>query len=71
MKLMLSVGAGPQIMKSAPIIREAQECKEIELQLVHTGRHYDYEMSKILVSEMELSERLAETDLLAKNEATG
>ncbi len=54
MKLMLIVGARPQIIKSAPIIHEAQKHKEIELQLVHTGQHYDFEMSKIFFHEMEL-----------------
>jgi len=51
---MLIVGARPQIIKSAPIIHEAQKHKEIELQLVHTGQHYDFEMSKIFFHEMEL-----------------
>lgn len=54
MKLMLVVGARPQIIKSAPIIREVQRRAEIELQLVHTGQHYDYEMSKIFFHEMKL-----------------
>lgn len=56
MKLMLVVGARPQIIKSAPIIREALKHEEIELQLVHTGQHYDFEMSKIFFQEMELPE---------------
>jgi len=51
---MLIVGARPQIIKSAPIIHEARKHKEIELQLVHTGQHYDFEMSKIFFQEMEL-----------------
>ena len=51
---MLIVGARPQIIKSAPIIREAKKHREIELQLVHTGQHYDFEMSKIFFHEMEL-----------------
>ena len=59
MKLMLIVGARPQITKSAPIVHEAQKRKEIELQLVHTGQHYDYEMSKIFFNEMQLPEPLA------------
>src|SRR3990170_5668763 len=54
MKLMLIVGARPQIIKSAPIIHEAVKHKEIELQLVHTGQHYDFEMSKIFFNEMEM-----------------
>ncbi len=54
MKLMLIVGARPQIIKSAPIINEARKHREIELQLVHTGQHYDFEMSKIFFDEMDL-----------------
>ena len=59
MRLMLVVGARPQIIKSAPIIREAKNHDEIELQLVHTGQHYDFEMSKIFFDEMTLPEPLA------------
>jgi UDP-N-acetylglucosamine 2-epimerase (non-hydrolysing) len=58
MRLMLVVGARPQIIKSAPIIREAQKHGEIELQLVHTGQHYDFEMSKVFFDEMALPEPL-------------
>lgn len=54
MRLMLVIGTRPQIIKSAPIIREAKKHKEIELQLVHTGQHYDFEMSKIFFNEMDL-----------------
>jgi UDP-GlcNAc3NAcA epimerase len=59
MRLMLVVGARPQIIKSAPIIREARKHDEIELQLVHTGQHYDFEMSKVFFDEMALPEPLA------------
>lgn len=59
MRLMLVVGARPQIIKSAPIIHEAGKQDEIELQLVHTGQHYDFEMSKIFFDEMALPEPLA------------
>lgn len=58
MRLMLVIGTRPQIIKSAPIIREAKKHKEIELQLVHTGQHYDFEMSKIFFNEMELPDPL-------------
>jgi len=54
MKLMLVLGARPQIIKSAPLIREVSEKSEIELQIVHTGQHYDYEMSKIFFNELSL-----------------
>ena len=51
---MLVIGARPQIIKSAPIIHEALEDDEIELQIVHTGQHYDFEMSKVFFGELEL-----------------
>jgi len=54
MKLMLVLGARPQIIKSAPVIREVLEKPEIELQIVHTGQHYDYEMSKMFFDELGL-----------------
>lgn len=54
MKLMLVLGARPQIIKSAPLIRETSRKSKIELQIVHTGQHYDYEMSKIFFNELGL-----------------
>jgi len=51
---MLVIGARPQIIKSAPIVHEASGDAEVELQLVHTGQHYDFEMSRIFFGEMEL-----------------
>lgn len=54
MKLMLVLGARPQIIKSAPIVHEALKDGAIELQIVHTGQHYDFEMSKVFFGELEL-----------------
>jgi len=51
---MLVIGARPQIIKSAPIIHEASKDAEIEFQIVHTGQHYDFEMSRIFLDELEL-----------------
>lgn len=51
---MLVIGARPQIIKSAPIICEASKDSEMELQIVHTGQHYDYGMSKIFFDELDL-----------------
>jgi UDP-GlcNAc3NAcA epimerase len=58
MKIMLVVGARPQIIKSASIIKEILKHREIELQLVHTGQHYDFEMSKIFFGELDLPDPL-------------
>ncbi|MDH5462146.1 MAG: UDP-N-acetylglucosamine 2-epimerase (non-hydrolyzing) [Candidatus Bathyarchaeota archaeon] len=51
---MLVIGARPQIIKSAPIVHEASKDAEVEFQLVHTGQHYDFEMSRIFFGELEL-----------------
>ena len=45
--------AQPQIIKSAPIIKEAGR-RGLELDVIHTGQHYDYEMSKMFFNELEL-----------------
>ena len=51
---MVVIGARPQIIKSAPIVHEASKDTELALQLVHTGQHYDFEMSKIFFGELEM-----------------
>ena len=56
MKVMLVIGARPQIIKSASIVHEASNDAETEFQIVHTGQHYDFEMSKIFFDELELSD---------------
>ncbi len=49
------VGARPNFMKIAPIMREmAQYPDEFEQTLVHTGQHYDANMSQVFFDELEL-----------------
>jgi UDP-GlcNAc3NAcA epimerase len=46
------VGARPQFIKAAPVSRAlASDFKEI---FIHTGQHYDYEMSEVFFTEMEM-----------------
>lgn len=60
MKIVLVVGARPNFMKVAPIIRAINKHNtstpsiHIEHLLVHTGQHYDYEMSQIFFKDLEL-----------------
>jgi len=54
MKVMPIVGVRPQIIKSAPVLRALSQKTEIELQLVNSGQHYDYEMSKVFFNELDL-----------------
>lgn len=62
MKIILVAGARPNFMKVAPIIRAidkrnvSSQRNLIEPVLVHTGQHYDYEMSKIFFEDLEISE---------------
>ena len=49
------VGARPNFMKIAPIMRElASRPGEFEQQLVHTGQHYDDDMSRAFFDDLEL-----------------
>ena len=53
-EIILVIGTRPQIIKSAPIILEAKKHRDIDISIVHTGQHYDYEMSKIFFNELNL-----------------
>src|SRR5258708_26717386 len=46
------VGARPNLPKIAPIIREMQRHPEIEPLLLHTGQHYDENLSDIFFRQM-------------------
>jgi len=46
-------GTRPEIIKLAPVIRAFLE-RGVEPLLIHTGQHYDYEMSSVFLEELEL-----------------
>jgi UDP-N-acetylglucosamine 2-epimerase (non-hydrolysing) len=52
MKIVTVVGARPQFIKCAPVSRELRR-DHIEI-LVHTGQHYDPEMSDVFFEELEI-----------------
>lgn len=57
MKKIISIlGARPQFIKAAVMSRIIREKNEIEELIVHTGQHYDANMSDIFFSEMEIPE---------------
>ncbi|NJE60952.1 UDP-N-acetylglucosamine 2-epimerase (non-hydrolyzing) [Thermococcus sp. 21S7] len=47
-------GTRPEIIKLAPVIRAFEE-RGIKPLLIHTGQHYDYEMSRVFLEELELN----------------
>jgi UDP-N-acetylglucosamine 2-epimerase len=53
-KVVSIVGARPQFIKAAPVSRVLRErCHEV---LVHTGQHYDHNMSAVFFEELEIPE---------------
>jgi UDP-N-acetylglucosamine 2-epimerase (non-hydrolysing) len=53
MSIVIVVGTRPEIIKMAPVIKELEK-RGAEFIFIHTGQHYDYEMSKIFVEELAL-----------------
>ena len=54
MKLITILGARPQFVKAAAVSRALQACPGIRESLVHTGQHYDPQMSEVFFSELEI-----------------
>jgi UDP-N-acetylglucosamine 2-epimerase (non-hydrolysing) len=61
-RIIIIAGARPNFMKIAPIIRAIDKYNDtsgsepIEYVLVHTGQHYDFEMSKVFFEDLKLPE---------------
>ncbi len=54
MKIVSIIGARPQFIKAAVISKELEKRDGIEDVIVHTGQHYDENMSKIFFDELEI-----------------
>jgi UDP-N-acetylglucosamine 2-epimerase len=52
-KVLSVVGARPQFIKAAPVGKALRAAGHTEI-LVHTGQHYDDNMSKVFFEELEL-----------------
>ncbi len=56
-KIIIVAGARPNFIKAAPLIEEFKRHKRyIDILLVHTGQHYDKEMSKLFFNDLGLTE---------------
>lgn len=53
-ELAVIVGTRPNFVKAAPFFKEAKKHPEFKLTLIHTGQHYDNNMSKIFFKELGL-----------------
>tara|TARA_B100000686_G_C16779524_1_gene970877 strand:- start:313 stop:1428 length:1116 start_codon:yes stop_codon:yes gene_type:complete len=56
MKIICIVGARPNFIKMAPIINAFDHDKEIVPYLVHTGQHYDKELSELFFHDLKLAQ---------------
>lgn len=56
MKAAVVVGARPNFMKAAPLMKEFRSRGKIEAILVHTGQHYDDNMSRVFFDDLDLPE---------------
>lgn len=66
-KILTIVGARPQFVKAATISREVMSDPEVEEVLVHTGQHFDENMSEIFFREMEIPKPKYNLDINALN----
>ena len=54
MKLAAVVGARPNFVKIAPILAELRQYPEADVTLIHTGQHYDLQMSESFFANLEI-----------------
>lgn len=53
-KIIVVAGARPNFMKIAPLVRHLKKIKQIKTLLVHTGQHYDFQMSEVFFQELNI-----------------
>ncbi len=54
MKVLTVVGARPQFIKAAVLSRKFSEIPEVQEVIVHTGQHYDKNMSEVFFQQMDI-----------------
>ena len=47
------VGTRPNFMKASPLVKEMKK-QGMEQKIIHTGQHYDYEMSTVFFEELDI-----------------
>lgn len=57
MKIAAVVGTCPQLIKAAPILDElGRKSSELELAVLHSGQHHDFEMSRLILDDLGIRE---------------
>ncbi|HID37391.1 MAG TPA: UDP-N-acetylglucosamine 2-epimerase (non-hydrolyzing), partial [Ghiorsea sp.] len=54
MKIVTILGARPQFIKAGSVSREIAKYDGVDEVIIHTGQHYDANMSDIFFSEMQI-----------------
>ena len=54
MKIIAIIGARPQFVKAAALSREFAKHKSIEEIIVHTGQHFDANMSDVFFDQLKM-----------------
>ncbi len=54
LKIACVVGARPNFMKMAPLLRAVEASGKIDVTLIHTGQHYDQELSSVFFEQLEI-----------------
>jgi len=54
MKIVSVIGTRPEIIKMAPLIKSIEKRSSWEQVILHSGQHYDKEMSEIFIDELKL-----------------
>ncbi len=52
MHILHVVGARPNFMKAAPVVRALARCDGVRQTIVHTGQHYDFNMSDVFFQQL-------------------
>lgn len=58
MSINIVVGTRPEVIKTAPLLKEIQRRGGLKLTYVHTGQHYDWNMREIFIKRLGLPEPL-------------
>lgn len=68
LKIITIVGARPQFIKAAALSRAFQAHSQIQEIIIHTGQHYDFNMSKVFFDELNIPKPDYQFDIQGANQ---